>query len=369
MARWLKAGYVEFGQLHETTEGTPQGGVISPLLANVALDGLQAVLFSIKRRKGGLSTGKRVLGYSRYADDFIVTAPTRDLLDQALPLICDWLAKRGLALNEEKTRIVHIADGFNFLGFHVRSFKGHVKVQPEKAKVLAKLREVRSWLKQHSGTSPRAVVRYLNSTLPNWAEYYRHVSSSRVYAYFDHRLFRMLWSWARRRHTKRKNMRWVRRRYFDSVGGRKWVFTGQAQDRRGHWTKVHLTRVYKTFLPHYVVTGANSPMDPTLRTYWHRRHLTAGFQRYDGTSLRAKVFRRQQGRCAVCRGILLNGESFDEHHKVTVKRGGNDSLANLELRHEACHYNSHHWNDSIAMQHEPDEGMTFKSGSWGGGVP
>ncbi len=110
-------------------------------------------------------------------------------------------------------------------------------------------------------------------------------------------------------------------------------------------------------------------MDPTLSTYWHRRHLTAGLQRYDGTSLRAKVFRRQQGRCAVCRSILLNGESFDVHHRIPIERGGNDSLNNLELRHEACHYNSHAWNDSLAMQHEPDEGTTLKSGSWGGGVP
>src|SRR6266566_6086278 len=217
---WLKAGYLEHGQFFSTTEGTPQGAICSPLVANVALDGL-ADLLANRFPDPGRRT-RPYFGYIRYADDLVVTSPDKDRLEAAIPVIQEWLAGRGLELNADKTRIVQIDDGFNFLGFHLRRYKGTLLIKPQKAKVLAKLTEIRAWLREHLHAKQEEVIAHLNQTLRGWSLYYRHVVSSQVYTYVDHRLFRMLWTWARRRHP-RKPAKWIKAKYFHAIGTRKWV--------------------------------------------------------------------------------------------------------------------------------------------------
>jgi RNA-directed DNA polymerase len=143
----LKAGYLEHGQFFSTTEGTPQGAICSPLVANVALDGLADLLASRLPAPGRRT--RPYSGTSGYADDLVVTSPDKARLQAAIPVIQEWLAERGLELSEEKTRIVHIDDGFNFLGFHLRRYKGRLLIKPQKEKVLAKLAEIRAWLRMH----------------------------------------------------------------------------------------------------------------------------------------------------------------------------------------------------------------------------
>jgi RNA-directed DNA polymerase len=206
-------------------------------------------------------------GFSRYADDFIVIAADRDRLEQVLPSIRHFLAERGLELNEDKTRIVDAHDGFNFLGFTVRKYRhGKCLVRPQKAKVLAKLREWKRWLRQHANTKPANVIMHLNLKVSGWANYYQHANSSRVYSYVDHRLWQMLWSWCIRRHPN-KSRNWLYRRYFTVRDGRDWVFTGPDTDRRGKPIQAYLARVYRPHRDHALVRGTASPLDPALAQY------------------------------------------------------------------------------------------------------
>lgn len=189
--QWLKAGYMENEIFHETESGTPQGGVISPLLANIALDGIHTMLSQYTKHKEYQSTPKakrqRVTkqklpkyGFCRYADDFVVTAETQEDLEAILPTIREWLKNRGLQLNEEKTSITKVSDGFNFLGFHIRQFNGHCFTIPQKEKVLGFLQRIRDWLKSHKGIPQGEVITHLNPVLKGWGNYYRHGASKEV---------------------------------------------------------------------------------------------------------------------------------------------------------------------------------------------
>lgn len=334
---WLKAGYLEYGRLHDTPEGTPQGGVISPLLANIALDGLREVLnrFRIK----GSKTGR--LGYVRYADDFVVFAPTREALEQVRLTIRDWLAERGLELNEEKTRIVHMDEGFDFLGFNVRRYKGKLLIKPQREKVLAKLREIKKWLSSHKQTSQDKVIKHLNPILWGWAAYYRHQCSKDTFNYVEWRMFKMLWTWALRRHpNKRKG--WVKARYFRRIGGRDWRFATEAELRRGKRMTLALYDVTKmSIIRHAIVRAGASKDDPSLREYWAERNQRSGRVRYVADPAKTKIAAKQDWKCPICRIDLFNGEAVDVHHLERHADGGSATRVNLEIRHEACHYNAH----------------------------
>jgi RNA-directed DNA polymerase len=335
---WLKAGYLEHGQFFSTTEGTAQGAICSPLVANVALDGLADLLASRFAYPG--RRARPYFGYIRYADDLVVTSPDQGRLEAAIPVIQEWLAERGLELNTEKTRIVHIDDGFNFLGFHLRRYKGTLLIKPQKEKVLAKLAEIRAWLRMHIHTKQEEVIAHLNQTLRGWSLYYRHVASSKVYAYVDHRLFRMLWTWARRRHPQ-KPAKWIKAKYFPAIGTRKWVFAVKTKDRRGQPITRSLTDVRLSIKRHVLVAGRNSPLDPALREYWHKRARWRAELKYDANAVKRILAARQNWRCPVCHASLLNEEPLDLHHVQAVARDGTNELRNLELRHAACHYNAH----------------------------
>ena len=256
--QWLKAGYVEEEVFHATTSGTPQGGVISPLLANIALDGLEK-----------LCQGK--FGFIRYADDFVITAKRKKDLDLFKPKIQNCLKQKGLVLNDAKTRIVSIKDGFNFLGFNIRHYHGKCLVKPEKAKVLSFLRGIRQWLKSQKQATAENVVRYLNPVLRGCANYSRHDSSKDTYAYVDFQLWKMLWSWCLRRHPN-KGKYWVRKRYFGVSHGRDWRFRAFYTNTEGERVEMALTNI--TTIPikrHVKVRGAASPDDPSFLEYWKAR--------------------------------------------------------------------------------------------------
>jgi RNA-directed DNA polymerase len=195
---WLKAGYVDAEIFHATTAGVQQGGVISPLIANMALDGLEQVL-----------AGKA--GYIRYADDFVVTAKSKEQIEALLPTVEAFLAERGLELNAEKTRIVHVKDGFSFLSFNVRSYNGKCLVRPQKEKVQSFLKEIRTWLKTAKPIPPAAIISHLNPMLRGWSNYYKKVNSKDVLTYFEHQVWHAVWQWCLSRHPK-KSKHWVLRR-------------------------------------------------------------------------------------------------------------------------------------------------------------
>jgi RNA-directed DNA polymerase len=277
----------------------------------------------------------------RYCDDFVVAAPRRDLLEYALPHISAWLAERGLELHPEKTRIVHIDQGFPFLGFHLRRYKGKLLIKPRKEKVLAKLRDWTKWLNGHKAIAADAVIQYLNPRVRNWATYYQHAVSKRTFDYVEHRLVQILWRWAKRRHPH-KGRRWIKERYFKAVGGRRWVFAATTKDRLGRRRLLTLFQVGDTpIVRHVKVKGDASPDDPRLRSYWEARHRLRRLRDRTRPPSHRVMANRQAGLCPVCRADLLNGEPLDVHHRRRLADGGTNALNNLVLCHEACHYNVH----------------------------
>ena len=351
--QWLKAGYVEKEIFHPTESGTPQGGIVSPLLANIALDGMETLLkpykktkkytwFDKKRGKYRNSSHKYDrYGFIRYADDFLITAESKEELEDILPIIKEWLNIRGLKLNEEKTRIKNIEEGIDFLGFTIRQFKGKTLEKPQKEKVLAKLQEIRDWLKEHKHAKPIDVIGYLNPIIRGFGNYYRIGSSKKVMGYFDYQIFTALWRWAKRRHPN-KGKNWVKTKYFKNHRGRDWVFFGTTKGRGDKLKTLHLTNAQDIpIVRHVKVKGNNSPDDPTLNKYWlDRRNKTGKTYWEKGTNLH-KIANRQKWRCPVCGEHLFNGEELQTHHIIRVKDGGSDNVDNLVHQHKHCHIHIH----------------------------
>jgi len=213
--QFLKAGYIFDGIFYRNESGTPQGGIISPLLANLALDGMERVL--MKR-----FPGKKV-HLVRFADDFLVTAESEETAIQCKQVIADFLKERGLELSEEKTRIVHISDGFDFLGWNIRKFKGKLLIQPSKKAIAAITQKMSEVIMSAKAWKQEDLIKMLNPIIRGWALYHRTVSSSITFGKLDWIVRNMLWKWAKRRHND-KGKRWIAGKYWQPTLTRKSVF-------------------------------------------------------------------------------------------------------------------------------------------------
>lgn len=348
--QWLKAGYVEAEVFNPTTSGTAQGSVISPLLANIALDGMESLLDHYPKVKAytihskGRTWTRRVktkkYGFTRYGDDFLVSAATREDIEAIKPILAEWLSIRGLTLSEEKTSIVPIEQGVNFLGFHIRHFGGRCFTLPQKDKVLRFLKDVRAWLKTHRTVKPEAVISHLNPILRGWGNYYKHSASKRVFSYVDDQVWKALWAWALRRHPN-KGKKWVAAKYFlcDSTG---WTFKATVKDRRGRAKVITLHKLRRVPIERHVkVKGTVSPDDPRLGQYWHDRRTRYGKSHWVRGSKLYRVAVNQNWRCPACAQHLFNGEDLHTHHTVPLAAGGRDDEENLVHLHAACHRQVH----------------------------
>lgn len=232
LKKWLKAGYFDGNLFHTTEQGTPQGGPISPTLANMTLDGLEARVLSAIPRPHRREPKPKV-HVIRYADDLVATAAIRQTLEEAVvPAIAAFLEERGLNLSEEKTQIVHIGEGFDFLGANMRKYDGKFRRRPTKAGIKELTRKTRDLLRRHRGSKTDVMLRQLNNILRGWAYQFRHLAAARSFGHIDHCILRQLWKWARRRHNN-KGARWVKRRYFTTIGNDRWVFHAQHTGRGG----------------------------------------------------------------------------------------------------------------------------------------
>lgn len=267
---WLEAGYVDEGSLFETRAGTPQGGIISPVIANMALDGLEAVVHA---SAGGSERARRraKLNVIRYADDFVVSGASKDVLEsQVLPAIRRFMAERGLELSEEKTRITHIGQGFDFLGQNVRKYGDQLLTKPAKKSIKSLLDKVRDIIKDNASATQEAVIRQLNPVIRGWAMYHRHAAAKATFSLIDSHIWHMLWRWAVRRHPA-KGARWVIRRYFRVRGSRSWAFATRGSTD-GKTVSLQLFCAMTVAITRHVkVPGAAHPFDPEWTAYLARR--------------------------------------------------------------------------------------------------
>lgn len=265
LGKWLAAGYMEEGIVYPTEAGSPQGGIASPALANMALDGLEAVV-----RKA--ASHRQKINVIRYADDFCITGASKEVLETRVkPAVVGFLKERGLELSEEKTRITHIEDGFDFLGFNVRKYAGKMLIKPSKAAVKRFLDDIRELIKARATDKTAQLIQQLNIKLSGWANYYRHVVAKRTFAYVDSQVFLALWTWIKRRHPH-KSIQWKKHRYFRHVGLRQWVFFARIRDEVGRITCLDLFSVASLPIVRHVKVQAHAtPYDPAYADYFANR--------------------------------------------------------------------------------------------------
>lgn len=218
--QFLKSGYIYEHNLFPTDQGTPQGGIISPILANMALDGMEDLIME--------RYPKMKVHFVRYADDFVVTTPTREIAEEVKSLISDFLAKRGLTLSESKTKITHINDGFDFLGINIRKYKGVLLMKPSKESVKKITRKIGLVLLKAAAWNQDKVIQKLNPIIIGWTNYHRHIASAKTFNRMDFILWNQLWQWAKRRHPD-KGHKWVAKRNWSKKGNRNWVFCSEEQ--------------------------------------------------------------------------------------------------------------------------------------------
>ena len=355
LQKWLKAGYVEQNVLYPTEEGTPQGGIISPVLANLALDGLQRelILHFPKRDKGN-----PMVNLVRYADDFIITGRSRKLLEaEVMPVVKEFLTTRGLQLSQEKTRIVPIEDGFDFLGQNVRKYKGRLLIKPSKKNTLAFLAKVRKIIKSNKQATAGNLILQLNPVIRGWANYHRHVASKRTFADVDSAIFKTLWQWAIRRHPQKRST-WVRKKYFKTVGKNKWIFTGEVAGTGDKPKPIHLFKAARTPIRHHVkVKSEANPYDPTWEVYFKRRLGVKIADDLYGRNRLLNLWMSQNGLCPVCNQTISEITGWHAHHIIWRSKGGGDQTYNRVLLHPTCHRKVHSQGITV-VKPRPAKGVT-----------
>jgi RNA-directed DNA polymerase len=265
LQKWLRAGYVENGIHYPTREGVPQGGIISPTISNMVLDGLEeAVRCAVPRRCR--------INFDRYADDFIITGKSKGILEDAIqPVVEGFPAERGLELSPEKTLITHIKDGFTFLGQTFRKCGRVLHITPSTEGVHALMQKVGTMICEHVSAPMPALIKKLNSTLRGWANYHRHVVASEAFDRIDTYVFEQLWRMVRRRHSG-KSAQWLTSQYWSAAG--KHVFAVLDKTAKAGKKLYQVLRVGALGIRRYVKIKADAnPYLPEYATYfWRRRN-------------------------------------------------------------------------------------------------
>ena len=373
---WLKAdimvGYLNRpDEVFQSLEGTPQGGIISPLLSNIALHGLENHIKEWYARDWypmtGLSTKvpirdrKRSIGFSRYADDFVITAPKLSVIKQIEKQVEIWLREEaGLELSKAKTRIVNSTEGFEFLGFHLISIKSKdsaqykLKIHPSKASKQRLLDKTRSIIQNNRSASSYNLINLLSSRIISWANYFKFSECHQDFAKMDYSIYQQVRAWVFRRQSKGLRSRTkLKDKYFPS--GHTYVFRGKKYSN--NWILVGQTLINgvkkENFLPkmvwvgssqHVKIKGSASPYDGN-NPYWAVRT-----EKYSGFSHRiSKLIKRQYGRCAICEEAFTPFDVIEADHIVPRSKGGSDKLSNLQALHKHCHIQKSRLDSSVSM--------------------
>jgi RNA-directed DNA polymerase len=331
---------VDKNVFYETETGTPQGGVLSPLLANIALHGMEGFLCKdiINPRTKQIRNTRAMV---RYADDFVVFCESKEDAEQVKENLTQWLDKRGLSLANEKTRIVHLTEGFDFLGFNIRHYTdsrtntGHkLLIKPSKKSVQKIRDKLRIEWFQLLGANVNTIIKKLNPIIRGIANYYRIGVSKVSFKKLDHWMYQREKRYVKHTHPKKKQW-WWKKKYFGRLNLKR--------DDNGVFGDKHSGIYLQKFAwfsieRHIMVKGKNSPDDPCLTEYWAWRHAE---KRKDLVPSLQKIAQNQKCVCQVCGESLFNGEELHTHHVIPKSQGGKDTDKNLRLVHLYCHQQIH----------------------------
>ena len=266
LSKWLSAGYIDNGVSHQTVSGTPQGGLASPTLLVLTLSGME------KAVRSAISKRKDKVHFSIYADDFIITGSSKEVLETKVkPLVASFLYERGLELSQEKTKITHIDDGFDFLSTNVRKYRGKCITKPSKDSVKRFLRDIRDIIKSHPTAKTENLIHLLNPKIRGWANYHRFSCAKRTFSYVDHCIHEALWSWVHRRHPG-KGAIWRKKKYFRQQGLRDWIFT--AKNSKDSSMNEHIDLLGASSIAvkrHIKIRAEATPYDPRFTEYFIKR--------------------------------------------------------------------------------------------------
>lgn len=334
--KWLKAGVMDGGIFQETEMGTPQGGIISPLLLNVALHGMEDAVGVFYDKSGKYIQLRSNVALIRYADDFVIFATSKEEAEESKDRISDWLKDRGLKLSHEKTSIRHLRDGFDFLGCNIREYPRKKTEQP---KLLIKpskesIKKFQNRLRQEwanlRGHNADTVMRRLNPILRGWGNYYKHVVSSHIFSQLDNFNYWRSRRWMNKTHQS-KSEDWKVNRYQQVQ-----TKPGEAKRFGNAETGQYLFRLADLRIErHILIRHGASPDDPELRNYWKKRSKRKTELLPSGKH--EALAQLQEGLCAECMGSLYGDEKLEIHHCIPKAQGGTDELDNLQLVHRICH--------------------------------
>ncbi|MFV9473290.1 group II intron reverse transcriptase/maturase [Advenella sp. RU8] len=342
LQKWLKSGVVFNGRFANTEAGTPQGGIISPTLANLTLDGLET---GLKNHLGELFGKTRSLKLKvnivRYADDFVITSESKDLLETTvLPWIVQFLSQRGLELSMEKTRITHIDDGFDFLGWNFRKYAGKMFIKPSKKNAQAFYKKLKEVVKSNMAVKQEVLIYLLNPILKGWANYHSPVVAKQTYSRLDNLLWYCLWRWAKRRHPNKPKI-WVRAKYWHRLNDRE-MFSAPVEQADGKTSYLSLYKLADTVIKRHVkIKGEYNPFDPEWESYGEKRRNMRLMNNIKHIRKQVNLWHEQDGLCALCRLPLTEESGWHMHHIIQRVAGGADTMDNLVLLHPNCHAQVH----------------------------
>ena len=367
---WLKAGMWENKQAFPTTEGVPQGGVISPLLANIALHGMEECvkefaetldLKSYRGRQLGKREKRRTLTLIRYADDFVILHKDYSVIQSCRELVSEWLKDMGLELKPSKTRLTHTLHNvgqekasFDFLGFNIRQYKTgkytsgqntkkellgfKTLIKPSQKSIRNHYKQLAEIITNSKSLKQETLIGRLNPVIRGWCNYFSAVVSKKVFNKIDYLLHWKLWKWGRRRHPQKRKT-WLKDKYFSRESyydrqknkfvSRNWIFA-TLKDGEIHYRL--LSHADTKITRHVKVKGEASPYDGNL-VYWSSRMG----KHPEMPQRKAKLLKTQKGKCNFCGLTFKHDDVLEVDHIIPKSIGGTDYYQNLQLLHRHCH--------------------------------
>ena len=326
--KWLKSGYLFKGTLFPTAEGTPQGGIISPTLANLTLDGIQE-LVNLKRRTVNGERISPMTNLIRYADDFVITGRSKKILEEeVIPKLKEFLKVRGLTLSEEKTKITHINDGFDFVGFNFRKYNGKLLIKPTKEGMKRLTEKVADIINRNKTVQQITLIRLLNPVITGWGNYYDSAVSAKSFQKLDKIIFDKLWKWSLRRHPK-KGKDWIKNKYFHTVNGRKWQFGVKSKSSKGDYIFT-LKRLSDFKITRHIKLKADAnPYDNEWSKYFADRKYNKMRVKFLWSKTLIELWSKQKHLCFAC------GKRIEESDTWNIVKTDNDTKV---MTHKRCNY-------------------------------